>query len=139
MRRRIVNDEPGNHCFGCSPHNPRGLQLVFEQDPDGATLASYAIGDDLCGTDGVAHGGIQATLLDEVMGMAVRAAAGSAARLVTAEFQLRYRRPVRTRTAVTLRASLLRAAAPRYWVEGRILGSDGELLTQAEARWQRLD
>jgi uncharacterized protein (TIGR00369 family) len=139
VRRRIVNDEPENHCFGCSPHNARGLQLVFEQDPDGAIEASYAIGDDLCGTDGVAHGGIQATLLDEVMGMAVRAAAGSGARLVTAEFQLRYRRPVRTRTSVMLRASLLRSAAPRYWVEGRILGPDGELLTQAEARWQRLD
>ena len=139
MRRRIVNDEPGTHCFGCSPHNARGLQLVFEQEPGGAIEASYTIGDDLCGTDGVAHGGIQATLLDEVMGMAVRAVAGSATRLVTAEFQLRYRRPVRTRTMLALRASVLRADPPRYWVEARILSPDGELLTRAEARWQRVE
>lgn len=137
--RRFVNDEPGNHCFGCSPHNPRGLQLEFQQVADGAIEAHYEIGDDLCGTDGVAHGGIQATLLDEVMGMAVRgAAAEQGAALVTAEFQLRYRRPVRTRTPVTLRASLLRAEPPSYWVEASILGADGELLTRAEARWQRI-
>jgi uncharacterized protein (TIGR00369 family) len=138
VRRRIVNDEPGNHCFGCSPRNARGLQLVFEQVSGDTVEARYEVGDDLCGTDGVAHGGIQATLLDEVMGMAVRSAAESGAALVTAEFQLRYRRPVRTRTPVILRARLLRAEPPSYWVEAQITGEDGELLTRAEARWQRI-
>jgi uncharacterized protein (TIGR00369 family) len=138
VRRRIVNDEPENRCFGCSPHNPRGLRLEFEEVGDEAIEASYEIGDELCGVDGVAHGGIQATLLDEVMGMAVRAAAGAAAALVTAEFQLRYRKPVRTRTPLTLRANLMRAEPPSYWVEAGIFGADGELLTRAEARWRRI-
>ena len=138
MRRRIVNDEPDNHCFGCSPHNPRGLRMVFQQIDAGAIEAQYEIGDELCGANGVAHGGIQATLLDEVMGMAVRGAAGNGAPLVTAEFQLRYRQPVRTRTPLTLRASVMRAEPPSYWVEASILGPGGELLTRAEARWRRV-
>jgi uncharacterized protein (TIGR00369 family) len=138
VQRRIVNDGPENHCFGCSPHNPRGLQLVFQQISDTEIEARYEIGDDLCGSEGVAHGGIQATLLDEVMGMAVRSSAGEGAALVTAEFQLRYRSPVRTRTPLTLRANLMRAEPPSYWVEAAILGADGELLTRAEARWRRI-
>jgi uncharacterized protein (TIGR00369 family) len=138
VRRRIVNDDPDNYCFGCSPHNPRGLKLVFETS-DAGVEARYEVGDDLCGANGVAHGGIQATLLDEVMGMAVRAAAPDQARLVTAEFQLRYQRPVPARTPITLRASLMRAEPPSYWVEARIVGPDGALLTRAEARWRRID
>jgi uncharacterized protein (TIGR00369 family) len=137
MTRRIVNDEPDNHCFGCSPHNPRGLKLSFEAGPD-RVEARFEVGDDLCGTTGVAHGGIQATLLDEVMGMAVRGAAGEGARLVTAEFRLRYRRPVLTRTQLLLRASVMRCEPPSYWVEASILDSQGEVLTRAEARWRRL-
>jgi hypothetical protein len=46
VRRSIRNDEPDSHCFGCSPHNPRGLQLAFEQ------VAGDAIEARIPGADG---------------------------------------------------------------------------------------
>lgn len=138
MSRRIVNDEPENHCFGCSPTNTRGLQLVFEELAPGAIETRYAVPDDLCGNTGIAHGGIQAALLDEVMGMAVRGSAGAGSALVTAEFQLRYRRPVPTGAELTLRANVLRSEPPDHWVEAGIFSAQGELLTRAEARWRRI-
>jgi uncharacterized protein (TIGR00369 family) len=138
VRRRIVNDEPENQCFGCSPGNPRGLRLVFEELAPGVVELVYEVPDELCGNTGVAHGGIQAALLDEVMGMAVRGAAGPGAALVTAELQLRYRRPVPTRAPLRLWASVLRSEPPDHWVEAGIFAAQGELLTRAEARWRRI-
>jgi uncharacterized protein (TIGR00369 family) len=136
--RRIVNDEPGNQCFGCSPSNPRGLQLVFDELAPGEIELRYEVPDELCGNTGIAHGGIQAALLDEVMGMAVRGADEAKAALVTAEFQLRYRRPVPTGAPLVLRASVLRSEPPDHWVEAGIFSLEGELLTRAEARWRRI-
>lgn len=138
MPRRIVNDEPENHCFGCSPHNPRGLRLVFDELAPGEIELRYEVPDELCGNAGIAHGGIQAALLDEVMGMAVRGAAGEGSASVTAEFQLRYRRPVPTRAPLVLRARVLRSQPPEHFVEAGIYSAEGELLTRAEARWRQL-
>ena len=88
---------------------------------------------------GVVHGGIQAALLDEVMGFAIRAArertnSGS----VTAEFSLRYRRAVPTETPLLIRGRVARIDEPNYFVEGEIVGPDGEVLTRGEARWREL-
>ena len=55
-------------CFGCGEDNPEGLHLQFEEQPDGAGHAVVVLGDHHSGEPGIVHGGIQATMLDEVMG-----------------------------------------------------------------------
>ena len=83
------------------------------------------------------HGGVQATLLDEAMGMAVRTAMGDDERwIVTAEFKLRYRLPAPTGRAVTVRGSVVRRAGDDFFTEGAIVDADGERLTIAESRWR---
>ncbi len=138
MRREIVNDWPENYCFGCSPFNERGLKLVFVQTGEQTVECSYTAADHLEGAPGIVHGGIQATLLDEVMGTAVRTLCPHEQPIVTAEFALRYRRPARVGEPLTLRAAIERAEDPQYHVTGEILDASGELLTRATARWVRL-
>jgi acyl-coenzyme A thioesterase PaaI-like protein len=137
--RLIVNDEPDNRCFGCSPHNRNGLRLRFLETEPGAVESTYVAPEHLCGAPGVVHGGIQAALLDEVMGVAAHSGAESEdVVLVTAEFHLRYRRPVPTATSLTIRARLARREGNDFFLEGAIVGADGHDLTRAKARWRQL-
>ena len=55
------------HCFGCSQKNPHGLKMRFYTD-DTALYSWLSVPPHLCGWDGIAHGGVLSTILDEVMG-----------------------------------------------------------------------
>jgi len=139
----IVNDDPGNRCFGCSPHNPGGLRLRFARSGPGAVEARYTAPEGLCGAPGVIHGGIQAALLDEVMGMAAhvdeRGADDERLHIVTVDFRLRYRRPAPTGRPLLVRGRLVRREGRDYFMAGEIVGEDGRPLTSAEARWRRIE
>lgn len=79
------------NCFACSPYNESGLQLEFWEDGDEIVskwdpLRMYE------GWIGVLHGGIQATLLDEIGGWVVMLKLGTTG--VTSEMQVKYLKPV---------------------------------------------
>jgi acyl-coenzyme A thioesterase PaaI-like protein len=57
-------------CFGCSPTHPSGLNLRFRRRGE-RVLSRYTIADRFHGAPGVAHGGIVATILDEISCAAV--------------------------------------------------------------------
>lgn len=78
-------------CFGCSTNNVRGLGLVFERR-DGLVEARTTLDETFAGYDGLVHGGIVSTLLDEAMGWAILELAGRYA--VTRSLQVSFRRPV---------------------------------------------
>lgn len=136
----IDRDGVGN-CFGCSPDNAGGLHLRFWRLADGSLEVRHRADSHHEGATGVVHGGIQATILDEVMGVTAQLAlpdgAGSAP-CVTAEMQLRYRRPVPLAEEVVARARVVRTDGPNIWVDGEIVGPGGEALTIATSRWQQL-
>jgi uncharacterized protein (TIGR00369 family) len=126
-------------CYGCGQKNAQGLRMSFEHLTDGSAQTVYTAADHLAGAPGVIHGGVQATLLDEVMGHAVHFAdADPDLDIATVEFSLRYRRPAPVAVPLTIRARLLRAEDRDYFVSGEIVSPDGDVLTTAEARWRRL-
>ncbi len=60
---------PKNHCFGCGPDNPEGLQLKFKLDEDRKVfVCKFNLASRYVGPPAHAHGGIIATILDEAMG-----------------------------------------------------------------------
>lgn len=99
----IANRWPGN-CFGCSPSNPQGLRLRFWRSEQGC-YTRCAVPEHLCGFDRVAHGGIIATLLDEVSAWTVIACLGRLG--VTREISIRYLRPVPTGTEVHVEGKII--------------------------------
>ena len=138
MPEWVVMDGPEDTCFGCGQRNDLGLRLRFQRFDDGSVEAEYVTPRHFAGATGVVHGGIQAAMLDEVQGIAVHSVVGDA-RIATAEFHLRYRRPVPDQQPLTLRGRIVRSEDPNYFTEGEIIGGDGEVLTRAEARWRCLD
>jgi acyl-coenzyme A thioesterase PaaI-like protein len=77
-------------CFACGALNTHGLHLVLHVAGD-TCWTELLLGPDFCGWEGIAHGGIVATILDEVMGWAL---AGRDAWGYTAKMSIEYRRPV---------------------------------------------
>jgi len=57
-------------CFGCGPHNPVGWRLRFRREGD-EVVTRFTPPKGQEGPPGVFHGGLQATLADEVAGWVV--------------------------------------------------------------------
>lgn len=135
----IVNDGPEDTCFGCGQRNEQGLRMRFRKTSDTSVESEYTVPQHYGGSSGVVHGGIQAALLDEVMGMAIHVGEGEQKlRIVTAAFDLRYRRPVPTLTPLLIRGWVVGEDGPRFDLEGEIVGPEGQTFTQAKARWRVL-
>lgn len=138
MAEWIVMDGPDDRCFGCGQANEIGMRMRFRKTGDASVEVEYNVPDGFNGAPGVVHGGIQAVLLDEAMGVAAHLAVGDDSPNVTADFNLRYRRPVGTNTPLKIRGRLVRRDDPHLFLEGEIVDASGEVLTRAEARWRQL-
>lgn len=118
-----------NRCFGCGPANPIGLHLEFFLASDGAVVCIVAVPDTFEGPPGYVHGGIIATLLDEVSSKAVRSHGLVA---MTRHLEIDYRRPVHSSTHVRLEARLTHSDGRKHWTEARILSAENSVLAEAK-------
>lgn len=106
------------NCFACSPYNDSGLQLEFWEDGEEIVtkwdpLRTYE------GWIGVLHGGIQATLLDEIGGWVTMLKLKTTG--VTSDMQVKYLKPVTVAGGeITVRGKL-------ESVEGRIANISASL------------
>lgn len=114
----------GDHwCFGCGAHNPIGLKLRFYADEETSRVwAPWTPLREHQGFEGIAHGGLITTVLDEVMGWVIYAREIWA---VTGTINVRFRKPVEI--GVPTRAYA--------WIEresGRKIDVVGELRREAD-------
>lgn len=82
---------PNEYCFVCGARHPYGLHLRFESEGVGRVAADWRPDPALQGFEGVIHGGIVSTVLDEAMSKAV---AASGIRALTCDLRVRMRRSV---------------------------------------------
>ncbi len=66
--KEVPNNE-SHSCFGCSGNNRHGLQMKFYTD-EKSVFSSVIVPKHLGGYTNIVHGGIVATILDEIMGWA---------------------------------------------------------------------
>ncbi|MGD0247974.1 MAG: PaaI family thioesterase [Candidatus Limnocylindrales bacterium] len=86
----VIRLEP-HACFACGELNEIGLRLQFHPVPDGC-WAELVLPERFEGFEGIAHGGILSTIMDEVMTWSLTARDYWG---VTARLSLTFRRPVR--------------------------------------------
>lgn len=84
--------EDDNYCFACGKDNPIGLHLDFQHN-DNETLCFFVPQRAHQGYRGILHGGITATILDEIM---ARHLIEKGYNVVTAKMELRFRKPVKS-------------------------------------------
>lgn len=83
----------GYNCFGCSPNNVHGLQMQFYEDGEDI-VSEWSPRSRFQGYKDILHGGIQATLMDEIASWCVQIRSKTAG--VTSNLDIRYRKPVYT-------------------------------------------
>lgn len=91
-------------CFGCGPQNPLGMRLTFAREGD-SVVTRFVPPQGMEGPPGVFHGGLQATLADEVAGWGLVGLVGRMG--FTTSLQCRYIRPILIEVEVEARARLV--------------------------------
>lgn len=130
-RSPLPNLWPGN-CFGCAPHNRRGLRLKFVRAARGVR-ADCRLDAHLCGLEGIAHGGIVATLLDEAAAWAL---AADAQRLgFTTDMQIRFAKPVPVGEPLVVEAQIAEHSAKQARTVAVVSTPSGTVLAEALASW----
>lgn len=128
---------PGNVCFGCGGANPRGMKLSFELDEVGQRVhGAFRAGAEYQGGPGFVHGGIIATLLDEVMGKVNRF---RNVRAVTAELHIEYLRPVPIEQELLLEAWTVENKGRSLYNAGEIREASGAVLARGKGRFVIID
>ena len=131
----FLTEQEGNPCFGCGHSNEHGLHLTFKRMEPSVVESRVAIPSHLSGPAGIVHGGIQALLLDEVMGAAAYCVAETPA-VLTAEMSVRYKGSVPTGQTLIVRAVCTGRDDKNMFLEGTISVPDGSPLTTATARFR---
>ncbi len=80
-----------SECFVCGENNQYGLKARFFVQEDGSVASSYTAEDRFVGYADILHGGILASLLDEVM---IKAVLKDMKLAVTASMEIKFKRPV---------------------------------------------
>jgi uncharacterized protein (TIGR00369 family) len=128
--------DPANPCFGCGG-NARGMRLAFEFDESSQrVIGRFRLGPEYQGATGFIHGGIIATVLDEVMSKLSRF---SNVRAVTAELTVEYLRPVRVDEELRVEGFATRRDGRELYQEGEIRNAEGVLLARGRGRFVIID
>ena len=121
-------------CFVCGRENPVGLHLHFYSDEAaGQIIAPLTIPETYQGYPGIVHGGILASILDEVTGRAINIGQSEETFWVTAKLELRYRLPTHTGTPLTAVGWVVSRRERSAQVAGELRLPDGTVTAEAQA------
>jgi acyl-coenzyme A thioesterase PaaI-like protein len=121
--------EDADNCFVCGPDNPIGLRIPFVFEGD-VCRATFVPNENHAGFDGVAHGGIIFSVLDDVMAnwLFLQKARG-----VTAKCEIRYRSPLPIGREITVECRLKRRKGRLVQLESKAVRDDATVVAEAEA------
>ncbi len=131
--RKILNPYTtleGYNCFGCSPNNSFGLKLNFVEDGE-FIVAEWIPNANFSGYKNILHGGIQATLLDEIASWVVQIKLKTSG--FTGNLNIRYRKPVYVdEGAITIKAKLEKNVRNLAYIHAWLYNSKGEIGSEAD-------
>ena len=134
--RKIRNpwDDPKNvsdyNCFACSPFNKTGLHLEFWENGE-ELITRWNPEKKYEGWSGVLHGGIQATLLDEIGGWLVMIKLKTSG--VTSDLMVKYLKPVKVlKGELTIRGKIVDVEGRTAKIKAGLFGYDGQECASAD-------
>jgi len=122
-------------CFGCSEKNPVGLQLDFYDYGD-YVESEWIANKNYEGWHGVLHGGIVATLLDEVGSWVIISKIGRAG--MTVELNVRYHKKISTNEKIYIQGKLIEHKRNIAVIESKII-QNGEIKASAISKYFLFD
>lgn len=134
MNYKLIGDDK---CFVCGPNNPLGLKIPFVVDRAGKTIrCEFTPGPEYQGFQGITHGGIITTLLDEAM---VKLAFELGVSAVTAWMEVRFVAPLFTGEKVGLLATIEKEGKKLIEATAEAVTRDGKIIAKATGKLIKLD
>ena len=125
-----------NRCFGCGKENPLGLKIAFTLDRENKAIkGEFTPRPEYQGYQGITHGGIIATLLDEAM---VRLAFELGIYTVTAWMEIRYTSPLATGEKVYVSANITKEGKKLLEATAEVTDSSGTCIAKARGKLMRV-
>lgn len=125
-----------HRCFACGALNEHGIHLDLHVDGD-RCWTELALPDRFQGWDGIAHGGIICTVLDEVMAWSLAATDNWG---LTGRMSVTFRRPVRLGVPIRGEGWITGIRRRIVETEARIVdAASGEILATATATYVAAD
>lgn len=123
-------------CFACGDKNPISLALDFESITEDKVKAEFIPGEYHQGYDGIIHGGLTATLLDEAMAHVI---GFKGIKAFTAELNIRYRKAIEIGEKLEIigeyKRSKKSSIANVHYAQAEIFDKEGNLKAQAESKF----
>jgi len=119
--------EEGYNCFACCPTNPIGLHLEFYEDGEDV-VTTWKPSTNYQGWINVLHGGIIATLIDEVSAWAINNKFKEPIVTVTSRLEIAYKKPVSVLDKfITVRAHIEKEMRGFYTIKVTLTNEAGEV------------
>jgi len=118
-------------CFACGDKNEHGIRARFYDD-GGRVVSSMVALKQFEGYHRICHGGIAATMLDEVM---VKAILARDVYAMTVEMTVRYHRLIETGQKLQFIGEIERHRGRLYFTKGEARTDDGELVAEATGKY----
>jgi uncharacterized protein (TIGR00369 family) len=127
--------ESNGNCFVCGKNNPNGLRLSFEIDKEKQTLkTTFVASPTYQGWDGIVHGGILSTLLDEAMANLVYELGYHA---VTASIEIRFKKPAPILEPLLVYGELTEVSKRLIRAKAHIAQEDGTILATGTSTFMK--
>lgn len=120
----------GFSCFGCAPDNKNGLRLVFYENGD-EIISTWQPTKYFEGFHKVLHGGIQATLMDEIANWVVVVKTETSGMTVEMNTQFHKAVMVENEKPITIRAKLSEKTDKKAHIHAQIYNFAGELCSES--------
>ena len=126
-------------CFICGMDNPIGLKAQFYNREDGSVMTKFQYREEHQSFPQRVHGGLIATMLDE-LGLRALWAKGSEERFgVTLSMESKFRKPVPYNEILIGKGLVKKETSKFITIDTEIFNTSGDLLANAEVKYIKLD
>ena len=132
MTSNCIHKQPNaSMCYICGRDNPIGLRMNFYDNGVDTVESVVTPADHFQGYPGVLHGGVVASILDEVIGRSTMASDHHRF-MMTVSMNVQYRHPVPMGSELTAIGTRTRLRGRIGQAEGRIVLPDGTVACEAQ-------
>ena len=126
-----------SRCYVCGPDNPFGLRVPFEQEGAEGSVARYIARTEHGGWNGILHGGVTFSLMDEALGWALFFQQKPS---VTAKVTTRFNKPVPIGAPLVIRGWVVRERSRMVDARAEVRSDDSSntLFAEADATMYRI-
>ena len=142
MNHKIISSQHiSKNCLVCGVDNDFGLKTRFYETENNELIAVFTPLNEHQSYPNVIHGGISATILDEVIGRAIMITTDSNTFGVTVELKVRYKKPVPIGYELKAVGRVTRDRGRIFEGTGELYLPNGDVAVEAEGKYmkRRLD